>query len=119
MARFEVSIISHKYPREKIKTILTEWDSSWQAHEQDIGIQTRGIDPTVLVAIVGATGTAIGGLIAGLFQLVSGRKDEKIVLKSSKGATIEFPASLSSQKLDELILKLNQLEEDKYQIFLP
>jgi hypothetical protein len=119
MPTFEVSIISHKYPREKIRTVLTEWDSSWQEHEQDVGSQARGLEPTVLVAIVGAVGTGIGGLISGLFQLISGRKDEKIVLRSSKGATLEFPANLSSQKLDELILKLNQLEEDKYQIFLP
>jgi hypothetical protein len=119
MANFELSIISHKYSRENIKTVLTKWDSSWQAHEQETGIHSRGMDPTVLVAIVGATGTGIGGLIAGLFQLISGRKDEKIVLRSSKGATIEFPANLSSQRLDELILKLNQLEEDKYQILLP
>lgn len=119
MANFELSISSHKYSREKIKTVLTKWDSSWQAHEQDIGIRSRGLDPTILVAIVGATGTGIGSLIVGLFQLVSGQKDEKIVLRSSKGATIEFPANLSSQKLDELILRLNQLEEDKYQILLP
>jgi hypothetical protein len=119
MANFELSISSHKYSREKIKTVLTEWDSSWQTYEQDKGIRSRGLDPTILVAIVGATGTAIGGLVAGLFQLVNGKKDERIVLRSSKGATIEFPANLSSQELDELILKVNQLEADKYQILLP
>jgi hypothetical protein len=122
MANFEILISSRKYLPEQIKRILTDlevWDSSWKIQERDSGVRSRGLDPTILVAIVGATGTGVGALVAGLFQLVNGRKGEKIVLRSSSGMTIEFPADLSPEKLNEMILKLKQLEDQKYQILLP
>jgi hypothetical protein len=122
MANFEILISSHKYSPEQIKSVLTNlgvWDSTWKIQKQESGILSRGLDPTILVAIVGATGTAVGALIAGLLQLVNGKKDEKIVLRTSSGMTIEFPANLSSKRLDEMINKLKQLEDEGFQILLP
>jgi hypothetical protein len=120
MSNYEISISSDKYSHEQIRNILKNNDTPWQIHEKKPGNRSRGsVDPTILVAIVGATGTVVGALIAGLFQLVSGKKGEKILFRSSNGATIEFPANLSPKELDEKIGKLKQLEDDKYKILLP
>ena len=122
MANFEILINSRNYSREQIKSVLMNleaWNSSWKIQEQDSGIRSRGLDPTILVAIVGATGTGVGALIAGLLQLINGKQDERIVLRSSNGKSIEFPANISPKKLDEMINKLKELEDEKFQILLP
>ena len=121
MAGFEISIGSSKYSREQIKNIVKNIGEKepLKIHELEAGARSRGMDPTVLVAIVGAAGTGVGALIAGLFQLISGKKDERIVFRSSSGISIEFPAHLSARELDEKIQKLKQLEINKCQILLP
>jgi hypothetical protein len=122
MMNVKITISSHKYSHEEIKSVLAKQnvlDASWKLQNQPSGMSSRGLDTTILVAIVGATGTGVGALIAGLFQLITGKKDEKIVLRTSGGMTIEFPASLSAKRLDEMIDKLKQLEDEKLHILLP
>jgi hypothetical protein len=120
MNKFELSISSHKYSYEQIQNILKRDDSSLQTYKKKAGGHSRGsLEPTVIVAVVGATGTVVGALIAGLFQLINGKKGEKILFRSSQGATIEFPANLSPHELEEKIQKLKHLDDDKYQILLP
>jgi len=122
MANVQITIISQKYSAEKIEATLKNLrgqDFSWKLQKPGGGIRSRGLDPTVLVAVVGATGTAVGALVAGMFQLISGKKDERIVLRLSNGASIEFPADLPPKKLDEIINKIKALDDEKYQILLP
>src|SRR5687767_7843673 len=119
MAGLEVSIHSSKYSSEQIESklshILVERET-WNILQPERKVRVRGMDTTILIAIVGASGTALGTLISGLFQMISDKRAEKIVLRASNGITIEFPANLPPKKLDEMLNKLKELEDNKYQI---
>lgn len=76
----------------------------------------RGIDPTVLVAIVATTGTAIGALIGGLFKILGQNSANRIVLQGKEGWRIEIPANISSEKLEEVITRLQELDQGKVKL---
>jgi ABC-type branched-subunit amino acid transport system ATPase component len=59
------------------------------------------IDPTVLVALVGAVGAGLPTLIEALFGLLTSK--EKIVLTGKSGRSIEVPADTPSDRLREFI----------------
>jgi hypothetical protein len=75
-------------------------------------IKYRGIDPTMLVAIVGAAGAGLGALITGLLQIGKEIAARKIVLEAG-GQKLEVPASTSPEQLDHLLEKLSQMSEVK------
>ncbi len=72
--------------------------------------RVRGIDPAVLVALVGAGGTALGALIAGVLRIAEMKGRPNIVLVGGKGIRIEVPADTSSEALDEYIIKAKALD---------
>lgn len=65
--------------------------------------QTRSFDPTVLVAIVGAAGTAIGALITGALQIAQTRRGTGIVIQGRDGTRVEAPSSVSDEQLSTLV----------------
>jgi hypothetical protein len=71
---------------------------------------TRGIDPTVLIAIVSVTGTAFGTLISGLLQIAQSGRQGKIILQGKDGARLEIPSDTPPEKVDELIEKLRMID---------
>jgi hypothetical protein len=71
---------------------------------------TRGLDPTVLVAITTAVGTLAGTVVTCLFQLIQGRGRGTIVVISRDGTRIEGPADASAEQLDAYIAKIRELE---------
>jgi ACT domain-containing protein len=71
---------------------------------------TRGIDPTVLVAIVSVTGTALGALVSGLLQVALANRQQKIIIQGKDGSRLEVPSDTSSEKIDELIDKLRMMD---------
>jgi hypothetical protein len=71
---------------------------------------TRGIDPTILVAIVSVTGTALGTLISGLIQIALASRQQKIVIQGKDASRLEVPANTPPEKIDELIGKLRTIE---------
>lgn len=73
----------------------------------------RGIEPTVLVAVVGATGAGLGALIAGLFQFLQRRSAKTIIMQTASGERLEFPADMKSEEIDLLIEKLKNLDMRK------
>jgi hypothetical protein len=73
----------------------------------------RGIDPTVLVATVAATGTAIGALIGGMFKVLGQKSANRIVLRGKKGWQLEVPANISSKQFEETIKILKELDQEK------
>jgi len=70
----------------------------------------RGLDPSILVAIVGTTGTALGALISGILQVLKLTSMKKIVLQTKSGSRIEVPADISPKDLDILIQKIKKLD---------
>jgi hypothetical protein len=79
----------------------------------------RGLDPTVLVAIVTVVGTGLGVLITGILEVAKQKSAGKIVIQSKGGSRIEVPASISPDKLDWLVEKVKKLESESIEILLP
>lgn len=76
----------------------------------------RAIDPTVLVALVGAGGTALGAIITGVIQLVKIKLQGNagvIIVQAADGRRVEIPANIPAEKLDVLIDKINNLGPQK------
>ena len=73
----------------------------------------RSIDPTLLVAIVGAAGTGLGALITGLFQIRQQVSAKKFVFETGSGQKLELPADTPIEKIDHLLEKLKQMDEVK------
>lgn len=73
----------------------------------------RHVDPTTLVAIVGAVGTGLGALITGLLQIAKQSSANKIIIQSEDGARIEFPADMTSEEIDMLIKKMGKLNAQR------
>src|ERR1041385_128358 len=76
-------------------------------------VKYRAIDPTVLVAMVGAAGTGLGALITGLLQVGQQLAAKKIVLEAQGGQKLEVPADTPLDKLDHLLDRLSQMNEVK------
>ena|GEM_PF-1939246 len=76
-------------------------------------VKYRALDPTVLVAIVGAAGTGLGALITGLLQVGQQFAAKKIVLEAQGGQKLEVPASTPLDKIDHLLDRLSQMSEVK------
>ena len=55
--------------------------------------RVRGIEPSVLVAILGAAGTSLAALIRGVLKLATERGSRTIRLVGRSGAEIEVPAN--------------------------
>lgn len=71
------------------------------------------LDPTVLVAIVAGSSSAVAALINGLFRILEqrGKEQTKIVLRGADGTTIEAPASTTPQELEKLVELALRLEK--------
>lgn len=81
------------------------------------GVRYRGgPDPTVLVAIVGLTGSAISALISGLLQIVQQRTSKKIVIESGD-RRLEIPVNTHLEKIDQYVEIMKQMDADR--IILP
>jgi hypothetical protein len=75
-------------------------------------VKVRGIDPTVLVAIVGTAGTGFGALIVGLFQFLQQNSAKRIVIQSGD-ERLEFPADMKPEEVDLLIEQVHRLGVQK------
>jgi hypothetical protein len=69
----------------------------------------RSLDPSVLVAVVGASGTALGALLGGLLAVAKQKHSNKIVIRG-KSASLEVPADTSLQKIDALLERIREME---------
>src|SRR6185295_5148052 len=66
----------------------------------------RTPDATVLVAIVTGAAGALGMLITGLCAVARELSSQKIVVQARDGRRLEFPADLSSERLNEVVKQL-------------
>lgn len=76
-------------------------------------VRYRGLDPNVLVAVVGAAGAGLGALITGLLQVGQQMAARKIVLEAQGGQKLEVPADTPTDKLDLLLDRLSRMNEVK------
>jgi hypothetical protein len=73
----------------------------------------RSIDPTILVAIIGGAGAALGTFISGLLKISEIRKGHKIIIQDKNGARLEVPADTPIEKIYELIKLLKNMENPR------
>ena len=97
--------------KESLEANLAESDV--QLELRTAKVRYRNVDPTLLVAIVGAAGTGIGALITGLLQMRQQVSASKIVLEAEGGQKLEVPANTSLDKIDQLLDRLSHMNEVK------
>ncbi len=87
--------------------------SGTQLEIRESKVKFRAIDPTLLVAIVGAAGTGLGALITGLFQIGQQLAAKKFVLERHDGTKLEVPANTPIEQIDHLLEKLGPMDDVK------
>jgi hypothetical protein len=93
------------------------------AYKQESGVSPpkkmrfRGADPTFLIAVVGASGTLLGTIITGLFQLINSRRGN-IVIQTKNGYRLEIPNGTSTKQLNEVIQAIIALENETLSVVL-
>ena len=75
--------------------------------------KTRGIEPAVITAIIGAGGMALGALIGGLIKIVFQNKSNRITLVGKSGRRIDIPADYTKEKIPILIEHCRDLDLDR------
>lgn len=70
----------------------------------------RGIEPTVLVAIIGAAGSALGALVSGLVQIAHESHSSTIVVQGKDGRRVEFPTDTRPERIKQLIDVMGEME---------
>lgn len=114
----KIQIISRSIRPADIKNGLEKFER-WESRDIQFELQSpstqlrTGLDPTVLVAIVGAAGTGMGALITGLMQFLNQNAQKKIVLQTKDGTRLEVPANTPVEKIDLLLKKLQPSPVEK------
>ena len=103
-------LMSAEELKEQLEDTLSGNNAEARLRTERLGIRIRGMDPTILVAVVGAAGVSLGALISGLFQVAQQKSLKKIVVQSRDGARLEFPADTKPEEIDMLIEKVRALE---------
>jgi hypothetical protein len=91
-------------------------DLSWDLSLRRPKTRFRDVDPAMLVAIVGAAGSSLTALVAGVLQVISAKGGQRITIETSSGARIDIPAALPP---DERQALLDAITERPSKIWLP
>lgn len=80
----------------------------------------KGVDPTILSAMIGTAGALFGSLITGILQIILKEKMtvKKIVVISASGARIEVPVNTPDEEIDRIIERIKKLDENRVRIIL-
>lgn len=76
----------------------------------------RAVEPSILVAVVGAGGTALGALLAGVFKLLESGASERVVIQGRNGRRIEVPAGCNQAELERYLDAARELDIDRIQL---
>ena len=113
----EVEIFSYQKSAEDLKeyleTCLQDKSKNLKLFVRVPHSRFRTIEPSVLVAVISGISAALGALIAGLLKVAQQSKQRKIIIQSKSGAKIEFPSDLPSDKVDELVEKLKEMDNPR------
>ena len=113
----QIALNSESKTVHELKKLL-EADPAFASADLHLELKTakakyRSIDPTILVALVGAAGTGLGALITGLLQVGQQISAKKIVLEAPGGQKLEVPANTPADQVDHLLDRLGQMGEVK------
>jgi hypothetical protein len=116
----KITISSISIPQQELQSLLEE---ELKLQKLPINLQletdphnTRSIDPTILVALVTASGVVLSALINGLILVAQTKNQEKLILQGRNGARLEIPVNTPSKKIDEYIDKLKQIDVEHIHI---
>lgn len=80
-------------------------------------VETRSIDPTILVATITGASTVLSALLAGVLSIAAARKSESgspapgiVIVHMSSGERDEASTSLSRQERDDWIERVSKLD---------
>lgn len=93
----------------KLFPLIENTQTSLTLEIRDAHEQYRSADQTVLVAVVGLVGTALGAIITGILKVAAQQENRKIILES-KNSRLEVPADISCEELDHLITKVKEMD---------
>jgi len=65
-----------------------------------------GIDPAVLVALIGVGGTTLTTLLTAIFGIMERARAARLTVKFADGRTIDIPASYPAGKFGTLLAEL-------------
>ena len=74
---------------------------------------SRGIDATVLVALVGAGSAAFGALLAGIANVMVARQGRKVVINGSQGRRLELTGQFTKQEIDQFIQQAREIDAEQ------
>jgi hypothetical protein len=75
--------------------------------------RTRSLEAAILIAIVGATGTALGALITGVLKVAAQKGAQNVVIHGQSGRKIEVPADTTAERLEEFVRLAKDLDVDR------
>jgi hypothetical protein len=96
--------------RERLQRNRAIIDAELQFELIENQMRFRGVEPTLLVAIVGAAGTALGTLVSGLLQIARETHSAKIIVQAKDGRRVECPADMPSEKVKELVELMREMD---------
>jgi hypothetical protein len=70
--------------------------------------QFRAVDAAVLVALIGAVGSTLTALIAGLLQVCQRKADQRISIELASGTKVQIPANVSVEELERILQPINE-----------
>jgi hypothetical protein len=87
----------------------------FQTNRRAAGV--RGLDSSIIVALVSGTSAAVGALISGLLQVAREQNSGKIVLEVN-GRKLEAPADTPKNRIDELVKIMDEMEPSRISVHL-
>ncbi len=102
----------------KIKSILEESSLLRLTPDNIQSGHHRGLDVTVLVAIVGVIGAGLVALITGLLKVIEKMPIKKILLRSSEGLTLEVHGAVTPEEIGRFIKKFERLKDKSLNVMI-
>lgn len=75
--------------------------------------RTRSLEAAILIAMVGAAGTALGALITGVLKVAAEKGARIVVIHGRSGRKIEVPVDTPADRLEEFVRLAKDLDVDR------
>ena len=105
-------IKSSQIPIDELKQKLVPYAANEADLRWEVKKQSRFRADPVTIAIIGATGAAIGAFITGLLKVVAETEKQKIVVSDKAGNKIEVPVAVMNdiEKIEEIAKMLRRID---------
>lgn len=113
----DITITSEEFSPDNL-IVMLEGMPGWQPQNVQLALQKkeqafRTLDPTVVVAIITAASAGLGALLTGLLSIAKETKSKVIVLQDKDGRRLEIPADTPTEKIQELMEVVRQMEKPR------